>query len=254
VPAPAESASEPAGGPPSVSTPSLSPLVAESWLIPLPVEGFRPAQVSVPLGARERRPIVVALHGAGDRPEWACGGWRGVTDAYPFIVCPTGQPAADGFAWGPVAMVEREVTRSVEAVRARFGDHVAEGCALLVGFSQGAIRGVPMLAAGRGWCPIAALCEGAYEALGERFGRAFLAWGGRRILLGCSQPHCAKAFRQREEELRQTGIEVRTVFSGERVHNLNGEMVRTLNEAWPWLVQDDERWSSYVSASRQKSR
>src|SRR5687768_13700772 len=49
---------------------ALAALRAE-WLITMPVEGFRDARVTVPQGATEPRPVVVALHGAGDRPEWA---------------------------------------------------------------------------------------------------------------------------------------------------------------------------------------
>jgi len=237
---------------PAASTSALSPLQAESWLIELPVEGFRDARVSVPLGAREMRPVVVALHGAGDRPEWACGSWRGVTDSYPFVVCPTGLPggAPNAFVWGNDATVEREVNASVAALRRRFGDHVAPGCTLLTGFSQGAIRTVPMLARGGGWCPQAVLCEGAYDALGKSFAKAFLGWGGRRILLGCSQPYCVKIFRERETLLRGAGVDVRMVDSGERTHNLNAEMVSTLHEAWPWLVRDDDRWSTYLHMRR----
>ena len=227
----------------------LSPLHAESWLIALPVEGYRDARVSVPLGARDPRPVVVALHGAGDRPEWACGGWRGATDAYAFVVCPTGQPGGvpEGFVWGNDAAVEREVNASVEALRRRFGHHVAAGCTLLAGFSQGAIRMAPMLARGGGWCSQAVLCEGAYDAVGKSFARAFFGSGGRRILLACSQPHCAKVFAQRETALREAGVDVRTVYSGGRTHNLDGEMVNTLRAGWPWLVRDDERWTSYLN-------
>src|SRR5437660_1672656 len=46
--------------------------------------------VSVPLGAREPRPIMVALHGGSDRPERACPAWRIAAEAYPFVVCPRG--------------------------------------------------------------------------------------------------------------------------------------------------------------------
>jgi predicted esterase len=228
---------------------SLPPLHAESWLVELPLDGYRAARVSVPLGATDPRPIVVALHGAGDRPEWACGGWRGASDAYSFVVCPTGQPggAPGGFVWGNDAGVELEARAAVEATRRRFGAHVASGCTLLAGFSQGAIRMAPILARGGGWCPRALLCEGAYDALDRTFARAFAHAGGTRLLLACSQPYCAQAFGRREATLRQAGIDVRTVYSGGRTHNLDGEMVSTLREAWPWLVRDDERWAAYVA-------
>ena len=229
---------------------ALPPLQAESWLVELHVDGYRDARVSVPLGAKEPRPIVVALHGAGDRPEWACGGWRGVTDAYPFVVCPAGDPGGlpGGYVWGNDAAVEREMSAAVEATRTRFGEHVAHGCTIITGFSQGAIRMTPILARGGDWCPQAVLCEGAYDALDQNFARAFAAAAGRRLLLGCSQRYCAQVFRERETLLRRAGIDVRTVYSGGRTHNLDGEMVTTLRDAWPWLVRDDVRWAGYFDA------
>jgi hypothetical protein len=115
----------------------------------------------------------------------------------------------------------------------------------MVGFSQGAIRMIPLLTRGGDWCPQSLLCEGAYDALDVSFARAFVGAGGRRLLLGCSQPYCAKVFREREKPLRGGGIDVRTVYSGGRTHNLNGETVSALREAWPWFVRDDERWSVY---------
>jgi len=212
--------------------------------------------VTVPQGATEARPVVVALHGAGDRPEWACGGWRLVADAYPFVVCPTGEPggAPGGFVWGNDAAVEREVNAAIEALRRRFGDYVAPGCALLAGFSQGAIRMVPILAHGGGFCPQAVLCEGAYDGVGKNFARGFLAAGGRRLLLGCSQPYCAQVFGERRTTLRAAGIDARKVYSGGRTHNLDGEMVSALREAWPWLVRDDDRWSMYLRARSREEK
>jgi predicted esterase len=241
----------PSDGDANVTKTAFSPLQAESWLVELHVDGYRDARVSVPLGAKEPRPVVVALHGAGDRPEWACGGWRGVTDAYPFVVCPTGDPGGlpGGFVWGNDAAVEREVSAAVEATRAHFGKYVALGCTLVAGFSQGAIRMPPILTRGGNWCPEAVLCEGAYDALDARFARAFSGAAGRRLLLGCSQPYCARVFGQREALLRRAGIDVRTVYSGGRTHNLDGEMVSTLRKAWPWLVRDDVRWALYLDAS-----
>jgi predicted esterase len=244
-----------AGPTAAAATRSLAPLQAESWLVELPVEGYREARVSVPLGATEPRPIVVALHGAGDRPEWACGGWRGASDAYSFVVCPAGNPggAPGGFVWGNDAAVELEARAAVEATRRRFGPYVASGCTLLAGFSQGAIRMVPILARRGEWCPEALLCEGAYDSLDKGFARAFVNAGRRRLLLACSQPYCAKVFGEREATLREAGIDVRTVYSGGRTHNLNGEMVSTLRGAWPWLVRDAEPWAPYVAKRERES-
>src|SRR5262249_55456731 len=79
----------------SARAPELPALQATSWKIDLPVQGFGEATVSVPLGATEARPLLIALHGNFDRPEWQCGTWRGITHGYPFIVCPRGVPRSD---------------------------------------------------------------------------------------------------------------------------------------------------------------
>ena len=102
----------------------LAPLHAESWLIELPLDGFAPTSVSVPLGVTEPRPIVIALHGAGDRPEWQCGTWRGIADNRAFIVCPRGIPhpgfpaSAPRYTWSDVAATERELRAALAALKA----------------------------------------------------------------------------------------------------------------------------------------
>ena len=113
---------------------------------------------------------------------------------------------------------------------------------------------VPILARGGGFCPQAVLCEGAYDGVGKNFARGFLAAGGRRLLLGCSQPYCAQVFGERRITLRAAGIDARKVYSGGRTHNLDGEMVSALREAWPWLVRDDDGWSMYLRARSREEK
>jgi hypothetical protein len=49
---------------------SLPPLTAPAWSMQLPVQGFGPATIALPLGATTARPIAVVLHGAQDRADW----------------------------------------------------------------------------------------------------------------------------------------------------------------------------------------
>ena len=77
----------------------LAPLSAPSWLVPLPVSGFGAASVAVPVGAVEPRPIVIALHGGADRPEWQCGVWRSIAGPEPFVLCPRGVARSGRFGW-----------------------------------------------------------------------------------------------------------------------------------------------------------
>src|SRR5262245_14623589 len=79
---------------------SFAPLAAASWLVPLEVPGFGPALAAVPLGARAPRPLLIAVHGDHDRPEWTCGSYRHVISSRAFILCPRGPAQADVFGLG----------------------------------------------------------------------------------------------------------------------------------------------------------
>src|SRR5262245_18804480 len=82
TPTGSHSAATPSPNPqPASKSKLLPPLQAAEPMLALEVPGFRPAIVSVPTGAREPRPVWLALHGNFDRPEWQCGVWREVTGA-----------------------------------------------------------------------------------------------------------------------------------------------------------------------------
>src|SRR5690348_14619318 len=78
-----------------------APAVASAPAVPMPLpeppaleaEPFAPVEVapgevawiSAPVGAREKRPVIVGVHGAGDRPDWACSAWREVAANHAFV-------------------------------------------------------------------------------------------------------------------------------------------------------------------------
>jgi len=130
----------PPAPPPIAVTPSdaLEPLAGD-WLERIELPGGQVVFIAPPVGARTPRPIVVAVHGAGDRPDWACGGWRLGTDAYPFVVCPQGFPMhGNTFGWTDERSILRAIDAALPAVRQRYGAYVASGPAVYAGFSQGA--------------------------------------------------------------------------------------------------------------------
>src|SRR5688500_18592409 len=69
-PAPVHSGDPVPSRPVVPSPPELPPKLSGEPLQDLPVPGYGVAVVSMPLGAREPRPVVLALHGNYDRPEW----------------------------------------------------------------------------------------------------------------------------------------------------------------------------------------
>jgi hypothetical protein len=68
----------------------LDRIPPQPHLVPLLVPGFPEAVVAPPLETSEARPVVVVLHGMGDRPEPHCEAWRAVTRAHAFVLCPRG--------------------------------------------------------------------------------------------------------------------------------------------------------------------
>jgi predicted esterase len=230
----------------------LPPLTNAPWLDRLDLEGGATAFVSVPLGAKEPRPIMVAAHGAGDRPEWACGAWRGVTQAYPFIICPRGTPTGDGrYYWSSTAELARVVDRAIVALRERFGAYVAPGPMLYAGFSAGAIYGAAFVRDRAADFPVILFAEGGYDQVADpRFAAQFKKNGGRRALLGCSTgAGCLGRFRQAAKVFERAGVRTRVNDAGFIGHNLRDEVVQSLRKDLPWLVSDAVGWPSAGSVT-----
>jgi predicted esterase len=226
----------------------LPELAHAQWLERLELSDGDSALVSVPLGTTEPRPVMIAAHGAGDRPEWACGGWRGVTDAFPFIVCPQGTPTKDGrFYWRSTAQLDGLVERAVVALRDRFGAYVSKAPMLYAGFSAGAIYGAAMVREKAAQFPVLMLSEGGYDQLTvPTFAAEFKKNGGHRVLLGCSTgAGCVKKLGEAQRLLEHSGVEARVNDAGWVGHNLNAEVVRSLQKDWPWLVRGQEGWSNF---------
>lgn len=227
--------------------PSRLPPLHANWLEALPLEAGAVAYVTPPLGTREERPLMVAVHGAGDRPEWACGGWRLAASEYAFVVCPRGLPmGADRFAWDQPATIQKAVERSVAAARSRFGAYIADGPTIYVGFSQGAtLAARALLDESRAYARVA-LAEGGYGLLRDaRFLSQLKAHGTERALLVCGSAACFTTARSAEPALRRAGLEPQIAGDPVAGHNLNERMQVALRTAWPSFVQGLPNWSSF---------
>lgn len=235
------SASPPAPAASTVAA-ELPPLGGE-WLVHLPLEGFGDAAVSVPLGATLPRGVVVGVHGRNDRPEWACGEWRGITDARPFILCPHGvpadAPAGRGLAFAGAERTRREIDAGLAALKTRFGPYVADGPMIYAGFSLGAILGVVIVADDPTRFPIAVLGEGGQEEWTP--GRlASFAKGGQRVLFVCSTGGCEAATAHPVAALARAGVQVKLVSAGHIGHLVDDRVVATARTAWPWVTGEPE--------------
>lgn len=246
-PSASATASPPASASASAKPKRLRPLQAESWRVEIPVDGFGPASVSVPLGATRPRPVLVALHGLGDRPEWQCGTWRGITHAYPFVLCPRGvpMPGQKTFTFGSRDQTVAELRAGLRALKQRFGDHVAPGSVVFAGYSLGAIQGVSIVKQEPSFFSRVVLVEGGYAEWSSGVATLFAKGGGQRVMFVCTQPACAKQAEVRAAWTERAGAEAKLVDAGNLGHVFDGRVARVVKRELGWLVTDDPRWKGY---------
>ncbi len=215
---------------------ALAPLES-SWLERLG-EGDDSTVVTPPVGATTPRPLVLGVHGAGDRPEWSCGGWRLASQVSAFVACPRGsRHGEDRFAWASSRQLSERVEAAVARTRERFGAYVASGPLIYAGFSQGATLAEPLLREHAARFPIAILAEGGYQMANSKgFARAYREGGGRRVVLVCGTPACFRSARSALKLLSSAGLETLVVGDEKAGHNLNQRMQQALQAAWPRIA------------------
>jgi predicted esterase len=251
LPSAAEAATKPeprASAKPVTDTPRLPPLRGVEWLEQLDLGGGDAAAVTPPLGATEPRPLVVAVHGAHDRPEWACGGWRLGFAVHPFIVCPRGSPVGGGkFAWSSAAAIERATLAAIARVKERFGAHVAPPPYVFAGFSQGATLAEPILVRNAALFPTVILAEGGYATLeSARFARSFRENGGRTLVIVCGTGGCRSRTRAALPTLQRAGLRVFESGDVRSGHNLNQPMQSALRRDLVSWFADDPAWQGLM--------
>jgi pimeloyl-ACP methyl ester carboxylesterase len=204
--------------------------------------------VSVPLGAREPRPIVVALHGGGDRPDWACGEWRGVSNGYPFLVCPRGPGASDAaLGWSSPADTKIRIARAIAATKKIFGSWVRDAPIVLVGFSMGATQTALLARSEPETYRRVALSESAYAPEpAMAFAAPWAKGGGQRALFGCTTLGCESTYRSAARNVARNHVPARLNIAGTNQHGIWDVVVRSMRRDWPWLVDEAEGWEAYV--------
>jgi dienelactone hydrolase len=254
--APVATSSETPAAPPVASAPEATSVDAGKKLAPLsedfvtlPVEGFKDAIVSVPTGATAPRPVVVALHGNYDRPEWQCEVWREITKGHPFVLCPRGIPrddapkSEDRWTYGAMGPTEKELERALEALAKRFGEHVDPGPIVYTGFSLGAIYGKLIARKNAKRFPRAVFVEGGYEGWALGNVREYAKGGGTRVLFACGQSACVHAGKQVARLLEKEGISSRVASGGNIGHTYDGPVASAVAAEWGWLNEGDPRFT-----------
>jgi predicted esterase len=226
------------------------PLDAGAGLLELDVPGYLPAFVSAPSGSTGARPVVVATHGVGDRPDWQCNQWRRLVADRAWVLCPRGIVSErwstrgdTRWTWhGPVFM-KREIDAGLEALAARFGRFVDQTEMVYGGFSYGAANGVAIVAKEAARFPYVVLTEGGADRWTTDLAKDFVKNGGKRVLFVCGQKSCQTEAERVAEMLVRAGVETKAAYGKGEGHGYGGAVAARILEEWSWVTVADPRWN-----------
>lgn len=224
----------------------------EKPFIELMVPGHEAAVVSVPRSEARRRPLLVAAHGAWDRPEPHCALWRRVVADRAFVLCPRGirtnrhAPHSQAAYYYPDHFaLAREVLAAMDALVARYQNRVDASRAVWAGFSQGAIHGALLVTLHPEKFPRAVLIEGGNGFFNEwsPYSARKYARAGERVLFGCGSVHCVRTAERCAGYLEPRGVAARITHAEGAGHSYGPAMETRLSENLEWVVAGDARWS-----------
>jgi pimeloyl-ACP methyl ester carboxylesterase len=205
--------------------------------------------VSVPLGAREPRPIMVALHGGSDKPERACPAWRSITDAYPFVICPRGWGGNESkLGWRNVSDTNHRIARAVAATKKTFGEWVEDTRSrVLAGFSMGGSQVALVARRDPGTYRRIVVGDSAHDPRAAlAFGSDWVTGGGERALFLCTTSGCEPSMRAAAKKVARERAYARLNIAPTQVHGLSERAAQSARRDWAWLVDGAEGWDTYA--------
>lgn len=206
----------------------------------LPVPGYLPAAVGIPNG-KEPKPVLVALHGSFDQPEWHLETWYPMFQNQAFLLCTRGMkrwdsPKEPHFLRYVYRDIEPELMKSIRSLKERFGSQVSSDSMMYLGFSQGAILGVPILVKHAAQFPKAILIEGGTRWTKD-MALSYAKHGGKKILFACGQEGCYKRALASAETLQKAGISTKVVYAPLMGHTYADEVAEKIKEEISWFLQ-----------------
>lgn len=216
----------------------------------LEVPEYPPSLVWVPHGSGIR-PLLVATHGAGGRPEAHCQRWRELVADRAFVLCVRGakinrsEPLSVSRHYYPDHVwLGRAVDANLAAFRARFSEVADSRGAVYAGYSQGAVMGALMLMTRADRLPRALLIEGQQNDWNVSGAKHWKEAGGQRVGLVCGLLHCSQAYERSRQSLARGGVDVRFEYAPGGGHTYDGRVGERVAQVLEWLIADDPRWSS----------
>lgn len=193
--------------------------------------------VSAPERGGERKPIVVGVHGSGERAEDACEIWRAAIGAHAFVVCPKGVRWrwVKNETWGPAWVLAERADKAIAAVRARYADRVTAGPVVYAGFSLGATLAPEVIALRPGVYGAAIMVEVGHTPLWAPRAATQLAKGGvTKVVVACATHPCAAFERRLEAAVKGSAVNV-SLADGAigRGHFFDAPVIAAIARTWP---------------------
>lgn len=219
-----------------------APALAE----PLAVPHFRDAVVVAPNGAG-RRPVIVVLHGMGDRPTSICPAFATLVHGRAWILCPRGEPFEDGDdAWTyPIdrPRVTAEVRAALAALAAAHPHDVDANEPLIAGFSLGAMFAAFLSRADAARFPRAFVIDTHYVWTSPQLATWAHA-GGRAVAFACSRNYVRDCRRLAAHDGPPPGAPVPTRVRtfADREHGYDATLFALVHDDFETVVATDARW------------
>ena len=228
---------------------ALAPIPPDPLFTNLSIPGFPEAVVSVPNGATSPRPVIVVLHGSGDRPDWNCDAWRHITGARGFVLSLRGQyvPAESTkddrrYTHRGGAYLRAHVDAALETLAARFVGYVDIERPVVAGFSLGATEVAELAVGAPARFPRVALVEGGHGVWNDVTIRNF-AGEDRRVLFGCGSSWCAPSAKAAALSVAKGGVQAQTVYANVG-HTTDRPLQEAIMSELSWFLEGDLRWAS----------
>lgn len=211
-------------------------------MLVLPVPGYGDARIVTPATTRPV-PLVVAVHGSWDRPEWICEQVDKAVRGRAWVLCIRGvrrpEEPADGPRWtlGKPTATLAEIEAAVRALKAKAQPWIRDGPWVLAGFSKGAYQAGVLAAREPTRFPRLLLHEGGQSSLTGRRLRRFAAHGGARVAYGCGTRGCVAASERACRALRRRSVACRVMTDLRVGHSYNPPFEDMGSELFGWLLE-----------------
>lgn len=214
-------------------------------LISIAVPDHEPAALIVPANIDAPRPLVVALHGAGGRPEPHCLTWAQRTAGRAFVLCPRGHPmnshlpeSERGYFYDGHPRLGKELLAAIDALALAYATKVNVHDATFAGYSQGATMGILFLHENDAvWRYISrvVLVEGGSSEWTFALAHRLKKKGVKKLMLACGQDSCIRAARRWRSAFEKAQIDHRLLLIPGAGHTPAGEVGAAVDTALDWL-------------------